>query len=84
MSDFWQCLLAIPYLGLHLQAARMNFVIIRSQPFQHPLHSWTVIMARLDFVAWAVALIASSVTLAKAKEEKVHIQLDVAVCVLAL
>jgi hypothetical protein len=70
---------------LHLRAAQTNFSVTRSQPFQHHLHSWTIIIARLDFLAWAVAVIAASVAVAKAiGDDKVHLQLDLFICVLAL
>lgn len=78
-----QSLLAVPYLALHLRAAHTNFSVIRSQPFQHPLHSWAIIIARLDFLAWSVAVITASVAVAK-ESEKAHLQLDLAICVLAL
>ncbi|KAH8908571.1 hypothetical protein BR93DRAFT_490661 [Coniochaeta sp. PMI_546] len=76
-------ILAIPYVTLHLRAAKTNFSIIRSQPFQHPLHSWTIIVARLSFLAWTVAVIASSVAVARASGDKVHLQLDLFFCVTA-
>jgi hypothetical protein len=79
-----QSILAIPYAGLHLRAARTNYSIIRSQPFQHPLHSWTIIMARLTFVAWTMAVIASSVAVARASGDRLHLELDLFFCVLAL
>ncbi|OIW30118.1 hypothetical protein CONLIGDRAFT_358076 [Coniochaeta ligniaria NRRL 30616] len=76
-------ILAVPYVTLHLRAAKTNFSIIRSQSFQHPLHSWTIIVARLAFLAWTVAVIASSVAVARASGDKVHLQLDLFFCVTA-
>lgn len=83
-NNLYQSILAIPYVTLHLRAAKTNFSIIRSQPFQHPLHSWTIIVARLAFLAWAVAVIASSVAVARASGDKVHLQLDLFFCVTSL
>ncbi|KAB5531339.1 hypothetical protein GE09DRAFT_1064063 [Coniochaeta sp. 2T2.1] len=76
-------ILAIPYVTLHLRAAKTNFSMIRSQPFQHPMHSWTIIVARLTWLAWTVGLIATAVALARQRGDRVHLQLDLFFCVTA-
>lgn len=61
-----QSLLGLLYITLHLQAARKGEPVNRQQPCsQNPLHSSCIVIARLDAVAWAVALIIVSVAVSK-------------------
>ena len=76
--------LALVYVGLHVAAARENFSLMRSQPFQHPLHSWAIIIVRLDLVAWGVALLSVAVAVAKAPVLTVLLDLDLFVTAGAL
>lgn len=60
----------------------------RKQAFQHPLQSWAVIVARIDVIIWAIALVASSIILAKADPKRAGnvraIQANVVACVAGL
>lgn len=59
-------ILGFLYTVLHLQSARKGEPINRAQPpSQHPLHAATVVVARLDTIAWMVSLIIASVVLAR-------------------
>lgn len=59
-------MLGFLYMVLHLQSARKGDPINRTQPpSQHPLHSATVVVARLDTIAWLVSLIIAAVVVAR-------------------
>ncbi|CAN8096205.1 unnamed protein product [Discula destructiva] len=59
-------ILGLLYTTLHLQAARKNEPVSRTQPpSQHPLHASATVIARLDAVSWAVSLIIVAVAVSK-------------------
>lgn len=60
-----QSLMGLLYIALHLQAAWQNEPVNRSRPFQHPLHSSAIVVARIDILGWIVSLIVCSVTVSK-------------------
>ncbi|KAK2602910.1 hypothetical protein N8I77_009408 [Diaporthe amygdali] len=55
------------YIALHLQAARKGELVghVSHPAFQQPLHSSTIVVARIDVVAWAISLIIVSVSVSK-------------------
>lgn len=61
-----QSVLGLLYISLHLQASRKGEPVNRQQPCsQNPLHSSVLVVARLDAVAWAIALIILAVAVSK-------------------
>ncbi|KAH8890078.1 hypothetical protein GQ53DRAFT_180094 [Thozetella sp. PMI_491] len=81
---FFACILTLVYIGLHVASARQNYSILRSQAFQHPLHSWTIIIVRLTLGTWAAALLAVAVGVAKAPTRVPLLGLDLFVTTLGL
>lgn len=54
------------YICLHLQAARRGDPVNRSQPAsQHPLHSFAVVVARIDIITWIISLMIASVSVSR-------------------
>ncbi|KAL1847219.1 hypothetical protein Daus18300_014013 [Diaporthe australafricana] len=55
------------YIALHLHAARKGELVghVQHPSFQQPSYSSTIIVARIDIIAWAVSLIVVSVSVSK-------------------
>lgn len=55
------------YIALHLHAARKGELVghVQHPAFQQPPHSSTIVVARIDIIAWAVSLIIVSVSVSK-------------------
>ena len=63
------------YLCLHIQAAYRNEPINRAYAAQHPLHTSTIVVARIDAIAWLISLISVAVALSKEKIPTLYVNL---------
>lgn len=67
--------MGILYICLHIQAAYRNEPINRAYAAQHPLHTSTIVVARIDTIAWIISLIAVSVAVSKENIATLYVNL---------
>ncbi|EOO00211.1 putative s-adenosylmethionine decarboxylase proenzyme protein [Phaeoacremonium minimum UCRPA7] len=71
----FSCVMGILYICLHIQAAYRNEPINRAYAAQHPLHTSTIVVARIDTIAWIISLIAVSVAVSKENIATLYVNL---------